>query len=266
MKSFFAILVFLVAASLSRGGVIVVGSLARANTVKPGDSFEGVIYLKNTDAQAADVRVFQTDYLSYADGRNEYGEPGKAPRSNAGWITVSPGRVKVGPGETVPVRYKGKTPSDAKLRGTYWSMIMVEPNSAPPAIPDGKPEQVAVGLKTNVRFAVQIVTEINQGGTASLKIQEKRLVQNGGRKSLELDIENNGERLLTPLMTVELFDGSGASIGRFDAGRARIYPGCSVRAKADLTDVPAGHYTAMVLLDNGDAQVMGAQYELELRP
>lgn len=247
-----------------RAGVVVIGNLARTSTIKPGDTFDGVIFLKNTDKQPADVRVFQTDYLSYADGSNDYGEAGKAQRSNASWITVTPSRVKLAPGETVPVRYKGKAPADEKLRGTYWSMIMVEPNAAPAITPDGKPDQVAVGLQTTIRFAIQIVTEVGQGGTRSLQVQDKRLVKNDGKRALYLDISNDGERLLIPAMSVELFDQSGASVGRFDAGRSRIYPTCSVRAKVDLTDVPIGKYAAMVLLDSGDAQVMGAQYDLEI--
>jgi hypothetical protein len=67
-------------------------------------------------------------------------------------------------------------------------------------------------------------------------------------------------------MSVEMFDKTGASVGRFDAGRTRIYPECSVRAKVDLTGIPEGKYTAMVLLDSGESQVLGAQYDLEISP
>jgi hypothetical protein len=266
LASQLAVVLFAALWSLSQSfaGVQVVGNLARTSTIKPGDSFEGIIFLKNSDKEAADVRVFQTDYLSSADGSNVYGEPGKAPRSNAAWITVSPTRVKVAPGETVPVRYKGRAPTDAKLRGTFWSMIMVEPNAARSITPEGQPDQVAVGLQTTIRFAVQVVTEVGQGATRSLQVLDKCVVRDGGKRALHLDIANDGERLLIPTMTVELFDQSGASIGRFEAGRARIYPACSVRAKVDLTDVPVGKYAAMVLLDSGDAQVMGAQYDLEI--
>lgn len=260
------ILGLLALSSPSHAGVVVIGNLARTATIKPGDAFEGVIFLKNTDKQIADIRVFQTDYLSHADGSNDYGEPGKAARSNAGWITVSPTRIKLGPGETLPVRYKGKAPADPKLHGTFWSMIMVEPNSAPAITPEGKADQVAVGLQTTIRFAIQIVTEIGQTGKRSLQVQDKRIVTNEGRRALQLDILNDGERLLIPSISVELFDKGGASVGRFDVGRSRIYPACSLRAKADLNDVPAGKYAAMVLLDSGDAQVMGAQYDIELAP
>jgi hypothetical protein len=253
-------------ASSASAGIVVIGNLARTCSLKPGEAFEGVIFLKNTEKQPAEARISQTDYLSYADGRNEYGEAGKSPRSNANWITISPTRVKLAPGETQPVRYKGRAPADPALRGTFWSMIMVEPNTAPAITPEGKIDQVAVGLKTTIRFAIQIVTEIGQTGTRSLQVLDRCIKNEEGKRALHLDIGNDGERLLIPAMTVELFDQRGASIGRFEAGRARIYPACSVRAKVDLTDVPAGKYAAMVLLDSGDAQVMGAQYDLEIAP
>jgi hypothetical protein len=253
-------------ADFSEAGIAVIGNLARTSTIKAGDAFEGVIFLKNPDKESADVRIRQTDYLFQADGSNDYGEAGKTPRSNAGWITVSPTRLKIAPGETQPVRYKGKAPADPKLLGTFWSLIMVEPNSASIITPEGKVDQAAVGLQTKICFAIQIVTQMGQSGTRSLQVQGKRMVQAEGKRALQLDIANDGERLLVPMMTVELFDQTGASIGRFEAGHARIYPACSVRAKVDLTDVPTGKYAVLVLLDSGDAQVMGAQYDLEIAP
>lgn len=253
-------------ASMAHGGVIVIGSLARSNTARPGEAFEGVILLKNTDRQSAEALVSQTDYHTAADGSTQYGEPGKLPRSNASWLTLTPTRVRLSPGESVPVRYKGRVPADTKLIGSYWSMVMVEPTTPPAITPEGKVDQVSVGLRTTIRFGVQIVTEIGQSGERSLKIESKRLARQDGQRSLELAIANDGQRLLIPQMTVELFDAKGTSIGRFDGGRSRIYPDCSSRMKVDLTDVPVGRYTAMVLLDSGDAQVMGAQYDLEVTP
>ena len=257
----------LAGASSVHAGVSVIGSLARTANVKPGDSFEGVIFLKNSDKDSTDVRVSQTDYLSKADGTNDYGAPGRDPRSNADWISVTPSRLRLAGGETRAVRYKGKVPSSSKISGTYWSMLMVEPAAGSAPTPETKPDHIAVGLQTTIRFAVQLVTEVGKEAKADLKVEGRRLVTTADKhRSLELDIGNKGGRLVIPAMSVELFDKNGASVGRFDAGRTRIYPECSVRAKVDLSDVPTGKYAAMVLIDSGDSQVLGAQYDLELSP
>jgi hypothetical protein len=111
-------------------------------------------------------------------------------------------------------------------------MIIVAPNSAPAITPAGKADTVGVGLQTTVRFAIQIVTEIGQTGIRSLQVREKSLVKTDGKRLFQLDIGNDGERLLIPAIGVELFDQKGASLGRFNAGRTRIYPACSARRRS----------------------------------
>lgn len=256
----------LIAISSASAGVAVVGELARTSNVKPGGVFDGVILVANHGTEPADVRVSQSDYSFEASGANNYAEPGTSPRSNARWITITPSLLKLAPGETQSVRYKGVVPTDPTLRGTFWSMVMVEPSSAAVATPENQPGKIAVGLQTKIRFAVQLVTELGQGGTRSLKVLEKAIVKADGKRTLQLDIGNDGERVLIPTVSAELFDEKGTPVGRFEGGRARIYPDCSVRAQIDLSKVPSGKYVAMVLLDNGDAQVMGAQYDLEIQP
>ena len=250
----------------SSASVAVVGSLSREAKVQPGAPFDGVILLKNTAKQPGEARVFQTDYSFQADGSNEFGEPGTHPRSNANWLTVTPARVKLAAGETVSIRYKGKVPADAKLRGSYWSMIMIEPLESDAETPAADAGKVAVGVKTKIRVGVQIVTEIGRNGKGELQILQKALKKSSEGQQLELDFSNVGERMLTPNVSLELFDTKGASVGKFEGGRSRIFPTCSLRSKINLTNVPAGKYSALVLLDAGGDQVMGAQYDLEIDP
>ena len=143
---------------------------------------------------------------------------------------------------------------------------MVEPVSVPaPELEENK-KKVVVGIRTVMRYAVQIVTEIGDTGTEALNVLEKRVVVGDGKKFLELDIINSGERVQIPTLWAEFYNDQGVSIGRFEGGRWRIYPSCSVRYKVDLADIPAGKYTAMVVMDTGNDYVTGAQYTLEIAP
>jgi len=81
---------------------------------------------------------------------------------------------------------------------------------------------------------------------------------------LQLDLENTGQRYLRLLVWAELYDEQGTSVGRFQAGRRGVYPGCSTRFHADLSQVPPGKYNALVVADNGDEYVFGARYDLEI--
>ncbi len=100
-------------------------------------------------------------------------------------------------------------------------------------------------MQTVVRFGVQIVTEINDTGTRDLSILKKRILSTEGESYIQLDVGNSGELLLIPTIWMELYSKQGESIGRFDGGRFRIYPGCSVRSSIDISNVPKGDYLAL---------------------
>lgn len=253
------------AGAAGAGSVSVIGGLTREATLQPGGRTEGRIVLRNNSDEPQEVKVYQTDYLFWADGRNEYGEPGGVPRSNARWIVHTPQQLMVPPQSTESVHYTIQAPAQEDLRGTYWSILMVEPIAAEMLEPS-QPEEgrVTIGIRTVMRYAIQMVTHIGDTGTRELKFADKQLIAEGEQRTLRLDLENTGERWLIPQVWAELYDEQGASLGRFEGGRVRIYPGCSVRYQIDLSEVPPGKYRALIVADNGDEYVFGAQYDLEL--
>lgn len=261
----------------SFAGVLVMGELTREKTLQPGESLEGTISLKNTGETSCQVNVYQTDYLFYADGSNIYGKPGTAVRSNADWLSVAPNRLTIPPNEMASVYYTVRVPQIQKLAstynniqvlespdliGTYWSMVIVEPvpQTGPESIED-ETRKVKMGIQTKIRYGIQMVTNIDDSGVRKIKFSDKKLTNQDGRRFLQIDIENIGERWLAPTLWVEIYDNHGAKAGRFESSKKRIYPGCSVRHKVDLTDVPKGKYKALVVADNGDEYVFGAKYD-----
>ena len=247
------------------GGVEVVGDLTRAYNVEPGKNVRGKIVLRNATNQPREVRVYQTDYLFFSDGRNLYGDPGSVRRSNSAWITFSPQQLVVPPSSLAVVYYAIEVPTGGNLHGTYWSMLMIEPlaETRSETAPTDS-EEVTLGIHTVMRYGVQMVTNAGESGKKEISIVGKRLVASDNVRVLQLDIENNGDRWLTPSIRAELYDHQGAYVGSFDGGAVRIFPGCSVRRPITLEDVGAGRYNALVILDNGDEAVWGAQYVLDI--
>lgn len=270
-------LFFVVLVDLSFAGVLVMGELTRERTLQPGETFEGTINLKNTGETSCRVDVYQADYLFYADGSNIYGEPGSAVRSNANWLSVAPNRLSIPPNEMASVYYTVRVPQIQELAsaynnfqvlespdliGTYWSMVMVEPmpQTGPESIED-ETRNAKMGIQTKIRYGIQMVTNIGDTGARRIKFSDKKLINQDGQIFLQMDIENIGERWLSPTVWVEIYDNHGAKVGRFESSKKRIYPGCSVRHKVDLTNVPKGKYKALVVADNGDEYVFGAKYD-----
>ncbi len=247
------------------GGVSVVDGLTREAALTPGAKGEGRIIIRNDDEKARPIRVYQTDYLFYADGRNLYGDPGTAVRSNAKWITFTPQQLVVAPRDTAAIDYVIQVPKDDTLVGTYWSMLMVEPLSTDALAPlPAEKDKAQVGLRTVLRYGIQLVTHIGNSGTRDLRFHNQRLVTVDGKHKLQVDLENVGERWLTPVLWVELQDAQGAAAGHFDGPKTRLYPGCSARFEVDLGSLASGKYNALIVADNQDDDVFGTKCKLEI--
>ena len=255
----------------SMAGISVIGGLSREIKVGgsgAGEKNQGVIILKNNGEEAQEVKVYQTDYQSFSDGKRLYDEPaGKMARSNASWISFTPKRLTVPPEGTSNVNYSIKIPSDKKFVGTYWSMLMVEVISkpSPEEVKPKKGELLTVGIKSSVRYGIQIVTNIGDTGSHNLKFLTTKIMKEDKKRNYQIDLENIGERWLKPLIWVELYDKDGSYIGKFEGGSARLYPGSSGRFNVDLSEVPEGTYKALTVADCGGNDFFGATYDLEFK-
>jgi hypothetical protein len=248
--------------------VSVVGGLSYDRVARAGERYEGSFVVRNDSEEKQEAKIYQRDYSFSSDGTNNYGDPGKLPRSNASWMKFSPSYLLLPPKGSATVSYSVALPVDSagkKLTGSYWSMIMVE------AIPIGSPESsirrdtlTQAAFFQTVRYGVQIATHIGNTGTRSVRFLDARLLGGeGGDRTLQIDIENTGDLWMRPDVAVELFDPNGKSAGKFEGGKFRIYPGTSVRQAIGLKGIKAGVYKALVVVDAGGQDVFGAQYTLQ---
>lgn len=240
------------------------GGLTHERVAKVGETYRGVIFIRNSSEKLQEVKVYHTDYLFFFDGRSIYGEPGKDARSNANWISFRPKRLTIPPKETSGVNYTVNVPDDENLVGTYWSMLMVEgiSKNSPGAIREEK-GKVKLGIRQVTRYGIQMVTNIGDTGARRLKFLETKLLKEEERRILQVDMENIGERWLRPFLWAELYDEKGSYIGRFEGGGWRIYPGTSVRYRLDLSQAPKGEYKALVIADCGGEDVFGVTCTLK---
>ena len=238
---------------------IAVGSTVEEHTASSGETYTGVIPVRNTTAVPQPVRVYQEDYTFFADGTSHFDPPGSIARSNAKWVTASGGTITVPPGAELNVAYTIRVPRDSSLSGTYWSTIMVEgaPN-LPSHVGAG---QIAIG--SIMRYSIQLATHI--GATGSRKIQFARqqiATVTNGSPSLDFEVTNTGERGYRPLIWMELYDEKGGLRGKSQQQRGLLYPGTSVKQSFSLGNPAPGNYKAIVFADTGDDAIFAAQYKL----
>lgn len=247
--------------------ISVVGNTVVERQAQPGATYTGTFVVSNASSAPEEARLYQTDYSATASGRNDYAPPGSQPRSNARWVAIATPRVTIPPKSTRTVSFTVSVPLDASLRGTYWSMLMVEgiPRGSAASASRSAQRQVEVGITARIRYAVQIVTDLGAAVTPAAKFESPVVyaLANGSRV-LQFDVQNTGMRGFIPVFTVELYDAQGNRVTTGKASREMTYPGDSLRQRFDLGRVPPGHYRAIVTMDAGDDVVLGAQYNLTL--
>jgi hypothetical protein len=80
----------------------------------------------------------------------------------------------------------------------------------------------------------------------------------------QVSLGNDGQRMLTPVPWVELWDLSGKEVGKFEGVQSRIYPGTSVKQKIDISSVKPGSYKALLVADAGGEDVFGMNITLQI--
>lgn len=245
--------------------VLIEGSLVRQHSVGPGGKVSGTIMVHNAGTEKSPVRVYQTDYQFDAE-QSSYGTPGQLPRSNANWITYTPHIFTIGPGERTEIQYQVTVPDDPKLAGSYWSMIMVEPEmpaAPPPRAEEGK---MVMAIRTVCRYGIQVATTVPGTGAADLAFVRSTVLQADGQRRLQVDMRNTGEVLLRPAVWADVYDAqTGELVTKIEAERGTVYPTCTLRRELDLKPLAPGDYQVLVVADNGDDNVFGARYSLQVK-
>ncbi|UFS71110.1 hypothetical protein LPW11_02710 [Geomonas sp. RF6] len=96
----------------------------------------------------------------------------------------------------------------------------------------------------------------------TMTLVTRGVVAEAGKRLLELEVRNSGERALSSELMVDLIQ-KGEAVGQFRAGLQDIAPGNSVRHRIDLTELPAGTYQALAIVQNRDGDISGSREILD---
>ena len=252
----------LTVASSASAQIAVVGSTVEERSAAPGETYVGTIVVRNQSQQDQPVRIYQTDYLFYADGTSHFNELGNAARSNGRWITPTVRSLLVPPASEMTVSFTVQVPAIDSLRGSYWSVIMVE--GAPTEAGRSSGGRPQVGLGAVVRYAVQVATHINTTGSRKVGFANSRFLTNpDSTQTFELDVKNEGERAYRPAVWIEVYDEQGTLKANARQERGLLYPGTSLKQVFQLGRLSPGTYRAVVFADSGEDAVFASQFTLK---
>ncbi|HET9452845.1 MAG TPA: hypothetical protein VFO66_01075 [Gemmatimonadaceae bacterium] len=261
IRSSFLLGALLLTPFAARAQIAVVGSTVEERVAAAGESYVGTVVVRNLTQQDQPVRIYQTDYMFFADGTSHFNDPGTTARSNASWITPTVRSLLVPPQSEMTVTYTVKVPASDSLKGTYWSAIMVEgaPNEANRSS-GGRPQ---VGVGSVMRYAVQVATHIQASGSRKVTFANSKFLTNpDSTQSFELDVLNAGDRGYRPALWIEVYDAEGALKANARQERGLLYPGTSLRQAFALGRLAPGTYRAIVFADSGEDAVFASQFTI----
>jgi hypothetical protein len=244
-----------------RAQIAVVGSTVEERTATAGESYVGTIVVRNLTQSDQPVRIYQTDYLFFADGTSHFSDPGTTARSNATWITPTVRSLLVPPQSEMTVTYTVKVPASDSLTGTFWSVVMVEgaPNEAGRSS-SGRPQ---VGVGSVMRYAVQVATHLQATGSRKVAFANSKFLTNpDSTQAFELDVQNVGERAYRPALWIEVYDAAGEMKASARQERGLLYPGTSLKQVFGLGKLAPGTYRAVVFADSGEDAVFASQFTI----
>jgi hypothetical protein len=245
---------------ICNASIIVLNGLTHENQGQPGESYRGTIQIQNTAEKGKSVRVYLRDYWFSYTGESRHDPAGTLERSNTGWINFNPELLNLAPNEMAIIDYEVMIPVNDSLKGTYWSVIMVE-GIVPP---DTTKSAMGVKINTSIRYAIQIVTNIGTSGTNDMQFLGLELTTENDNNILNVVIENIGERILKPELSLELFDESGNSAGIIKSDRRKTYPGTSIKITLNIEGIKPGNYTGVLVADCDEDHIFGTNLSLEI--
>ena len=239
----------------------VMGSLIYKYSAQKGEKYSTVLKVHNTGDSDQAIRIYQHDYLYDHEGTSFYNEPGSHKRSNAPWTQYGPKTLLLRGKETQDVQFEITVPDNDSVVGTYWSVLMVEGVSQ--LDPNAKGQ---LNINTSIRYAIQFVTNIGQTGTGQLEFQKPGIVAEGDKLFFDFILLNTGERLISPDVSMELFDAAtGKSVKVIKAPKKGMYPTTSTKWRFPLEGLPPKKtYQAVIVADGSGDDVFGLEYTLEL--
>ncbi len=231
--------------------------------VSPGGTAQTKFNVVNRSNRPQSMKVILSDYKFKADGTNEFPPAGSSERSNAGWLKFAPESFTIMPGTTVEINVQITAPNKP-LEGTYWRMLMVEYVDQQDANKRNTEGEIVSGIRVIRRQGVQLRTHITGTGEKKARLFNKNITRKNDRLFFEIDLENTGTLFYRGDFWVELFNQEGYPAGKVQLAPMGVYPGCSVRFVADISQFKKGKYTALCVFDTRSNKVFGGKYQVEI--
>ncbi|PXY01656.1 hypothetical protein DF185_09315 [Marinifilum breve] len=261
LRSIFIFILLLVFCNGLFANISVVNGLSHTHKVNGGETLRGTIELINQGTKTENLKIYLNDYR-YNEMGESFFEVGGNKRTNLSWIELGTEEISLEAGKSFVLPYEVRVPKNLEFNGSYWSVVMIEPVDL---LEDPMDLEMAVGVKSKIRYAVQIIC--NKGDDAQAKIDFKNAeLHKGERRLLFVDLLNTGELYHKIQVLVEFYNPeTGEQTAIVGSVMQSLHPDNCKRFAVDVSSVPKGDYQAVLLAKCEDGNIFGMHADIGVK-
>lgn len=242
---------FVLALAVAHGqGAAMVDPASQVHVAAPGEAVAGsVVRVTNPTESTLRLRVYLSDWTLDLAGQFTFADVGTLAAGASDWITFQPSVLEIAPQATVEVRYDIQVPADAAA-GTHQSVLFVETEPA-----EAEPGMIAATFSVRVGHVIYVnVPPLVKEGAISAIFGEPPVTAGEPYRMTVLYV-NSGNSAQGVEGRLVVSDADGVAVIEADIERTIVLPGSERAFSINLIGpLPAGDYTALVVLDYGDVE------------
>ncbi|PKA82619.1 hypothetical protein ATE92_0753 [Ulvibacter sp. MAR_2010_11] len=232
-----------------QANVIILNGLTHSYSGVSGQTYEGQIILVNISDENQRVTFDLNEAIYDCQTGRSFVKDIAHKNSSSGWFDSSVRDIVLIPKEKYAFKYNITIPNDKTLEGSYWTTLIVNVE---------KPirEEVIknIGLDTKIRYAIRLLTDINENEDVQLDFEDVVLTDNpiNSEKLLDVKILNESIYIENVRLALEIYNTSGTKVLDIKTKRAKIFPEVCRDFSVDVSDLPKGTYECVLIADSRD--------------
>ena len=237
---------------------------------KPGETVTCTMKAENTGEEAVSIKISTKDFIKGLYGEEKQVEPGTVKRGCAGWIRISPQKLDLAQHETRTINFSMTVPMDGN--GTYWGNILVSQVSKPTLSKTIKKRETSFQIFALQDMLIRVLenvpgTEQKKGVITDISVKDQKT---GGKATVEVIFENQGNSLLKCSGQVQILDENGEMVRSIplEYGHApfTVYPGGRRIVYGHIGgNLSPGDYLLLAIIDYGGEDLVAGEMEFEVK-
>jgi hypothetical protein len=235
--------------ALAQGGAALVDPASKLYQAELGQSLSGSVRISNPGTTPLRLRLYLSDWGLDLEGQFTFADAGSQRRSASEWVVFADATLELAPGQTRQLPYTIDVSADAEP-GTYWTVLFAESEPTAP-----EPGQASATVSVRVGHIIYVnVPELSSDG-AIVGIFGDPPANPGAPFVLIAQYANLGNAAQGVEGSFVLRNDRGETVIEAAIERSVVLPDSDRAFQVNLVGpLPAGNYTALVVLNYGDEE------------